>query len=110
MIDIAAEGLIWFAGIVTLIGTLGMLRFPDFYTRAHAATMVSIGGFTLALLGIGMQNLFGIYFTKIVLVLVVNLITNPTATHALADAAYDVGLKPYKLVRDDLENPGGAGK
>lgn len=102
MIEIASEGLLWIAGILTLIGTAGMLRFPDFYTRTHAATMVSVGGFTVALTGIALLNLFDIYFSKILMVLAVNLVTNPTSTHALADAAYDIGIKPVLLVKDDL--------
>ena len=67
MIELVSEGLLWLGGIVTLIGALGMLRFPDFYTRAHAATMITVGGFTLALMALALQNLFGVYFFKIIM-------------------------------------------
>lgn len=102
MIELLSEALLWFGGMLVLIGTLGILRFPDFYTRTHAATVVSVGGFTISLLGIAVLNLFDIFFIKIMIVLVVNLITNPTSTHALADSAYKIGIKPARLVRDDL--------
>lgn len=102
MIELISEALLWFGGILILIGTLGLLRFPDFYTRTHAATVVSAGGFTISLFGIAIINPFGIYSIKILMVLIVNLITNPTATHALADSAYKLGLKPAKLARNDL--------
>lgn len=103
MIELISEVLLWFAGIVTLIGAIGMLRFPDFYTRCHAATMVTIGGFSLALIALMLQNLFNVYFFKIFIVLFANFLVNPTATHALADAAYRVGVHPFGLVRNDLE-------
>jgi multicomponent Na+:H+ antiporter subunit G len=106
MIELAGEGLLWVAGAVTLVGAFGMLRFPDFYTRCHAATMVSIGGFSLALAGIALQDLFGVHFTKILLVFFLNIITNPTATHALASSAFRLGIKPVGAVRDDLSARG----
>ena len=110
MIELVSEGLLWLAGFVTLIGALGMLRFPDFYTRTHPATMVSIGGFTLALMALALQNLFDVYFFKILVVLFANFLTNPTATHALADSAYNLGIRPAGLVRDDLARPKPSGR
>lgn len=110
MIGIASGILLWLAGAVTLVGTLGILRFPDFYTRCHAATMVSVGGFSLALVGIALYSPIGIYSLKVVLVLAVNLVTNPTATHALADSAYSLGIRPARLVKNDLASSKGAGR
>jgi multicomponent Na+:H+ antiporter subunit G len=107
MIGIASGALLWLAGIITLIGALGILRFPDFYTRCHAATMVSIGGFSLALAGIALQNPLGVHSLKILLLVLVNLVANPTATHALADSAYSLGIRPARAVRDELR--GGPG-
>ena len=100
MIDLFSQGLLWISGFFTLVGSVGLLRFPDFYTRCHAATIVTVGGFSLALAGIALTDLFGVHFTKIVMVLVVNLITNPTATHALADSAFRHGIKPFRLAVD----------
>lgn len=102
MIEIAAEGLLWLGGIVTLIGTLGLLRFPDFYTRAHAATVVAVGGFSLALIGLALFNPLNANFFKILLIMAINFIANPTATHALADSAYRLGIRPTKLVRNEM--------
>jgi multicomponent Na+:H+ antiporter subunit G len=110
MIEIAAEGLLWVGGVVTLIGSLGLLRFPDFYTRAHAATLVAVGGFTLALIGLALFNPFNANFFKILLILAINFITNPTATHALADSAYRLGIRPSGLVRSDISDRKGGGR
>jgi multicomponent Na+:H+ antiporter subunit G len=102
MMGLASEALLWLAGAVTLVGALGILRFPDFYTRCHAATMVSVGGFTLALAGMALMSPAWIYLVKVFIVAAVNLVTNPTATHALADSAYSLGIRPAGLVRNDL--------
>ncbi len=107
MMELASEALLWLAGIVTLIGAVGMLRFPDFYTRVHAATIVSIGGFSLALFALLISHPLEVYGFKLLLVLFSNFLTNPTGTHALADAAYRMGRQPAKLVRNDLDRKGG---
>ncbi len=102
MIELISQALLWFGGALVLIGAAGMLRFPDFYTRSHAATVISVGGFSFALIGIAIQNPLGVYSIKILMVLAVNFITSPTATHALADSTYKLGNMPVKLVRNDL--------
>jgi multicomponent Na+:H+ antiporter subunit G len=101
MIEQISEGLLWAGGILAVIGAIGMLRFPDFYTRSHAATVITSGGFVLALFGILAASRLDVYFFKIMIVLIASLVTNPTATHALADAAYSLGIKPAKLAGDE---------
>ena len=78
-----------------LAGTLGVLRLPDFYTRLHAAGMTDTLGAELILLGLIVQSGFTQMSLKLLLVAFFLLITSPTATHAVAYAAYKAGLKPY---------------
>lgn len=77
-----------------LAGTLGVLRLPDFYTRLHAAGMTDTLGAELILLGLIIQSGFTQMSLKLLLVAFFLLITSPTATHAVAHAAYKAGLKP----------------
>jgi len=77
-----------------LAGTLGVLRLPDFYTRLHAAGMTDTLGAELILLGLIVQSGFTQMSLKLLLVAFFLLITSPTATHAVAHAAYKAGLKP----------------
>lgn len=77
-----------------LAGTLGVLRLPDFYTRLHAAGMTDTLGAELVLLGLIIQSGFTQMSLKLLLVAFFLLITSPTATHAVAHAAYKAGLKP----------------
>jgi len=77
-----------------LAGTLGVLRLPDFYTRLHAAGMTDTLGAELILTGLIIQSGFTQMSLKLLLVGFFLLMTSPTATHAVAQAAYKAGLKP----------------
>lgn len=75
-------------------GTLGVLRLPDFYTRMHAAGMTDTLGAELILFSLVLQAGFSFLSLKILLVAFFLFITSPTATHAVASAAYQAGLDP----------------
>lgn len=75
-------------------GTLGVLRLPDFYTRIHAAGMTDTLGAEMVLLGLIIQAGFSQMTLKLLMVSFFLLLTSPTATHAVANAAYRAGLKP----------------
>jgi len=77
-----------------LAGTFGVLRLPDFFTRLHAAGMTDTLGAELVLFGLIIQSGFTQMSLKLLLVGFFLLITSPTATHAIANAAYRAGLKP----------------
>ncbi len=75
-------------------GTLGVLRLPDFYTRIHAAGMTDTLGAEMVLFGLIVQAGFSQMGLKLLLISFLLLLTSPTATHAVANAAYRAGLKP----------------
>lgn len=75
-------------------GALGVLRLPDFFTRIHAAGMTDTLGLELILFGLIVQSDSFLLSLKFLLVAFFLLLTSPTATHAIADAAYHAGLKP----------------
>ncbi len=77
-----------------LAGTFGVLRLPDFFTRLHAAGMTDTLGAELIMLGLIIQDGFTLLSLKLLLVSFFLLMTSPTATHAVANAAYQAGLKP----------------
>lgn len=77
-----------------LAGTVGVLRLPDFYTRLHAAGMTDTLGAELILLALLFQADNLQMVLKLLLVAFFLLVTSPTATHAVAHAAYRAGLKP----------------
>lgn len=77
-----------------LAGAIGIIRLPDFYSRTHAAGMTDTLGAELILLGLIVQSGFSQTSLKLLLVAFFLFITSPTASHALANAAYQAGLKP----------------
>ena len=81
-----------------VVGALGLVRMPDFYTRMHAASVTETLGAGFMLLG--MMFVAGISLVTVKLVVIGFLIffTSPTATHALAKAGMHRGLEP-KLAR-----------
>lgn len=87
-------GLIFFTG-----GTLGILRFPDFYSRLHPAGKLDTFGLVTTVGSLALYVAFsqGAILTalKICLIIVFVFITSPTATHAIVDAGVRAGLMPW---------------
>ncbi len=91
-----------------LAGTIGVLRLPEFYSRLHAAGMTDTLGAELILFALILQADNLQMVLKLLLVAFFLFITSPTATHAVAHAAFRAGLKPllgpYRA--PDLEEEG----
>ena len=81
-------------GIFCIVGAIGLLRMPDFYTRMHAASVIETLGAGLILLGLMLQAGFTLITVKLLMLGILILFVSPTATHALARAAMVRGLKP----------------
>ncbi len=98
-------------GFFDLVAGLGVIRLRDFYQRAHALTVGTIGGCVLPLVGLA---LFSIGYTELgvsrwfvagvaLAAALMVLILAPTGTHALARAAYrSCEAKPTMLAVDHL--------
>jgi multicomponent Na+:H+ antiporter subunit G len=89
-------------GFFCVVGALGMLRMPDFYTRMHAASVIETLGAGLILLGLLLQAGLTLVAVKLLFIGLLIFFASPTATHALARAAMARGLKPL------LADPGSA--
>jgi multicomponent Na+:H+ antiporter subunit G len=100
-------GLLFFTG-----GAIGILRFPDFYSRLHPAGKLDTMGLLVTMTAIAIHNLH--HFTlsnvltsiKILLIVTFVFITSPTATHAIVDAGVRAGLGPWtrKKTRAETED------
>lgn len=82
-------------GLVGVVGALGLLRFPDFYSRQHAAGTTDTLCAMLILLGLGIQAGLSLAAFKLAAILLFLIVTSPVATHALANTALHSGLKPF---------------
>ncbi len=81
-------------GTFCVIGGVGLVRMPDFYTRMHAASVTDTLGAGLMLLGMMLQAGASLVTVKLVMVGLLIFFASPTATHALAEAARARGLEP----------------
>jgi len=78
------------------VAVIGVLRFPDFYTRMHAAAKIDSLGVVLTLIGLAIYNGFSIASVKILFIALFVWLTNPISTHLLAKAAHHAGVKVWK--------------
>lgn len=88
--------------LLGIVGGIGMHRFPDFYSRMHAAGITDTLCAILFLLGLGFQAGLSLATFKLLLIFAFLFFTNPTASHALGNAALHSGLKP-ELAEDSPE-------
>jgi len=84
--------LIGFGFFFFVVATTGLLRLPDFFCRAHAATKCDTLGAGLILFGLAIYEKLSFDSLKILLIFLFVVITTPVIGHALARAAYERGL------------------
>ena len=108
LVDALSWILLLVGSAFVFIGGVGLLRFPDFYTRLHAASVTDTAGLGFIMLGLLLQAGFSMATIKLLFILLFMIFTGPTATHALAKAALHGDLRP--AVDDESEQPTLPGK
>jgi multicomponent Na+:H+ antiporter subunit G len=84
-----------------VIGGIGLLRLPDFYSRMHAGGITDTLGAALILLGLSLQAGLSLITVKLLLILIFSLMASPTSGYALAKSARTHGLEPLGAERAD---------
>lgn len=77
-----------------IVAAIGMVRLPDFFTRAHAVALTDALGAFLLLAGLALHQGFGSNMFRILVVLALLYLLNPVIAHATARAALRSGEKP----------------
>ncbi len=96
IIILLVSGLIFFTG-----GSVGIIRFPDFYSRLHPAGKLDTAGLVLTMSAMALYTLQELSIAslltavKIILIVIFVFFTSPVATHAIIDAGVRAGLKPW---------------
>jgi multicomponent Na+:H+ antiporter subunit G len=80
--------------IALLIGSLGLIKLPDVYCRIHAVGMIDTAGASFIILGMIIHQGFSLVSFKLALIGVFLFFTSPIATHAVAQVAHKMGVKP----------------
>jgi len=88
--------------LIMILGAVGVIRFPDVYTRLHASTKCDTGGAISILLGVALFLGLNMTSLKILSILFLIFLLNPVASHALARASYKYGIKPCELTVVDM--------
>lgn len=101
VIDLLSWVFLAVGGVFAVIGAVGMLRMPDFYTRMHAASVIETLGAGLILIGLCLQAGWTLVTVKLLFLGLLILFASPTATHALARAALLRGLKPLLVPTEE---------
>jgi multicomponent Na+:H+ antiporter subunit G len=110
MIDIQSILVVMFvlAGIFfMLIGSIGILRLPDFYARTHSISKSDTLGIILVILGLVIHEGIGFTSAKLVLVVLFIALANPVGSHALVYAAIKKGIKPLIQNNGKTDQPKG---
>lgn len=94
VLDILSWACLLAGGAFCIIGGIGLIRMPDFYTRVHAASVTETLGAGLTLLGLMFQAGLTLVCAKLIMIGLLILFMSPTATHALTRAALVRGLDP----------------
>ncbi len=83
-----------------VVGSIGLIRMPDVYTRLHAAGMTDTMGAGLLLIGLSFQAGLTLITVRLMMIWAFLLFTSPIGTHALARAALHGKVEPFRV---DLE-------
>lgn len=92
-------------GGLSVLGSIGIVRFPDVYGRLHAATKSATLGVISVILGVFIYFLttHGMFVGKLLLTIVFVFLTAPVAAFMIARSAYNVNVKMWdKSIQDDL--------
>jgi len=103
--DILTTSLLTLGCLIALTGAAGVLRFPDFYSRLHAAGKTDSLAQVLIMLGLLLQThkYPGLELNagaRLVMITLFVVFTSPIATHAITKAAHLHGLKPWTREND----------
>jgi multicomponent Na+:H+ antiporter subunit G len=93
-VDLLSWLLILLGSFFTIVGGLGLVRMPEFFTRMHAASVTDSLGAGFLLLGLMLQAGFSLVTMKLLFILALIFFLGPVVTHALAQAALHEKVEP----------------
>ncbi|MBZ8133105.1 monovalent cation/H(+) antiporter subunit G [Afifella sp. IM 167] len=101
LIDVIVGIMLVIGSLFAIVAAVGLLRFPDLYTRMHAASKAGTLGSGLMLIALALEAPHLDIFTRAIAGVVFFLLTTPVSAHLLARAAYLAGVKPCSTTTPD---------
>jgi multicomponent Na+:H+ antiporter subunit G len=96
LLDGASAALITVGVVFFIAGTMGLLRFPDLFTRLHALTKADNLGLGFIVAGLALYSGSGMVTIKLVLIWLLVMMSSAVASHLIAQAALRKGIKPWQ--------------
>ena len=97
LVEVLSWLCILIGSFLLLTGSLGLIRLPDFWSRLHGASISDTGGVLFLILGMMLQVTTIWVFFKLLAIAIFIFISSPTASHAIANAAFmTLGYKKNK--------------
>lgn len=93
MLEIITSVLLLIGAFFILVGSIGLVRLPEFFMRLHAPTKAStlgVGGILLASMAFALNE--GVLIHELIITLFV-FVTAPVSAHVLSQAALRLKLK-----------------
>lgn len=103
ILDIASWILLVGGGLFSIVGAIGLIRFPDIFTRMHGASVTDTLGAGMILAGLMLQAGLTLVTVKLAFLGLFIFFASPAATHALVRAALARGLEP--VLHDEEHTP-----
>lgn len=104
LIDIISALFLLTGSFLSFSGGVGLLRFPDFYTRLHAAGITDTLATAMILIGLMLQSPDGLVIIKLLIILLMTLFISPAASHALAQAAMRNKIAPILTKKEVMSS------
>jgi multicomponent Na+:H+ antiporter subunit G len=96
LLDGASAALITVGVVFFIAGTMGLLRFPDLFTRLHALTKADNLGLGFIVAGLALYSGSGMVTIKLVLIWLLVMMSSAVASHLISQAALRKGIKPWQ--------------
>lgn len=101
LLDLLSLALLSGGIFLGISGAVGVLRFPEFFTRLHAAGVTDTLSAGMILTALMLQAGLSLVTVKLIFILLFLWYTSPVASHALARAAVRAGIKPATIKEGD---------
>ena len=111
VLEVVSAVLLLAGVLLAVVAGIGLVRFPDVFSRMHAATKPSTLGMLLVVLGAVLVMDDTSNSAKLLLVAAFQFLTAPVAAHMIGRAAYAAGAGALdELVVDELKTTDGDGR
>ena len=96
LLNSASAALISVGVVFFIAGTMGLLRFPDLFTRLHALTKADNLGLGFIVAGLALYSGSWLVAIKLVFIWLLVMVSSAVASHLIAQAALRKGIKPWQ--------------